>query len=859
MNQRNGPPVSRTTRNLGALGAVVFASFASLQFNDPDGWTWVATYATAAVLCALAALGRTGAVPLEVTAVAAVVGALPIARAHETLGFDDEVVREVGGLIIVAIWLGALGFAARRRLAVGTGAVVLLGFFGGCAPGADAPPVAFAPEIAPPPPSPVVPAYPSAEVVRSGLDARPPNPTCVAPPRPDVGGDIDVALEPVFDGRRFVEAVWMTQAPDDDRWYVLERAGRVVRLAEDGSGEEVFADLRSLVNSEPSHGGFLGLAFHPDFADNGEVFLSYTTGSWNHLQSHVSRYRLDDQGVVDSDSAELVISLDQPASPHNGGHIEFGPDGYLYIAFGDGQLGGDPPNNALDPETLLGKLLRIDVDSGDPYGIPPDNPLVDDEGRPEIYALGFRNPWRFSFDRATGEMWLGDVGDAGWEEINRVELGGNYGWPGREGAHCFRRRLGCEQPHWIDPVFDYSHDDGISVTGGYVYRGEQIPALVGTYLFSDYGSGTLWALDFDEAGHARRRTLRDTGFHVASFSESHDGEIYIVDYDHRAGGIYRLVEDSRTEGSGETTPFPELLSRTGCVDPDDPTSPVPGMIPYSLNVPFWSDGAEKHRWFAIPDGATVEVRDDDWFFPVGSVVMKEFRLGGRRIETRLLVHHDDGGWAGYTYAWNAQETDAEWVRGGRTETFDGQVWTFPSSAQCLECHTGAAGRTVGLETAQLNRLAWYGKDLMANQLTTFSDIGVLSEPVDDPTSLPALSTGSGVDDGPAALADVARSYLHANCAHCHMPGSTGMGDLDLRHHPPLSATGLCNPAQVALPGLDAPGVLVAGDPEASALWQRMQRRDVHGMPPLASAIVDGAGVELLAEWIESLAYCGPGP
>ena len=317
-----------------------------------------------------------------------------------------------------------------------------------CYPATDGPPALMAPKPEPAievsvsdfPPEPVI--------VAAGLTSRPANPTCTAPARPRLEAEVSLSLEPVFGDRGFQQAVWMTQAPGDTRWYVLERAGRVLRLEGDGSEvAEVFADLTEVVNSAPGHAGFLGMAFSPDYARTGEIFLSYTVGSWSNLESHVARYRVGPDGLLDPSSAELVLSLDQPSSPHNGGHIAFGPDGFLYIAFGDGQLGADQPNNALNPRNLLGTIVRIDVLGAAPYAIPPDNPLIGTDARAEIYALGFRNPWRFSFDRESGDLWLGDVGDADWEEINRVERGGNYAWPGREGAHCFRRRLGCEQPH----------------------------------------------------------------------------------------------------------------------------------------------------------------------------------------------------------------------------------------------------------------------------------------------------------------------------------------------------------------------------------------------------------------------------
>jgi len=229
--------------------------------------------------------------------------------------------------------------------------------------------------------------------------------------------------------------------------------------------------------------------------------------------------------------------VDQPFLNHNGGQIAFGPDGLLYVGLGDGGSGGDPLGHAQDTSTLLGSILRIDVDRGTPYAVPPDNPFAAGGGRPEIFAWGLRNPWRWSFDRETGELWCGDVGQNRWEEVDRIRRGGNYGWNVREGAHCFASAE-CDSAGLIEPVAEYSHDEGCSITGGYVYRGATLPQISGAYVYGDFCSGRIWGLFSAGGGALAPRLLAESGLQISSFAEDHDGELYVVDY---GGGIHRLA------------------------------------------------------------------------------------------------------------------------------------------------------------------------------------------------------------------------------------------------------------------------------------------------------------------------------
>ncbi len=347
-------------------------------------------------------------------------------------------------------------------------------------------------------------------------------------------------LEPAFTNLSFSRPVALLQAPgDSSRWYVLEQGGRVLVFDDDPAVRDaaVFADIRERVNAGGNEVGLLGMAFHPDYQANGQVFLSYTRGR-RPLQSVVSRFSADAARTrLDPGSERVILTVDQPFSNHNGGQVSFGPDGFLYIGLGDGGAGGDPRGNGQNTDTLLGALLRIDVDGGDPYAIPPDNPFADGGGRPEIYAWGLRNPWRWSFDRKTDELWLADVGQNQIEEIDLIVKGGNYGWNLREGDSPFRGARGAS-PGLIEPVAQYTHRFGCSVTGGYVYRGQEIPALEGTYVFGDYCSGRFWGLFPDGDGGRTMQPLFDGHINLSSFGEAHDGRLYAVDLD---GGLLKIV------------------------------------------------------------------------------------------------------------------------------------------------------------------------------------------------------------------------------------------------------------------------------------------------------------------------------
>jgi hypothetical protein len=360
-------------------------------------------------------------------------------------------------------------------------------------------------------------------------------------PRQDGGVQSGMGLETVIDGLDF--PVWLTSPPDDPRLFVVEKGGRVV-IVEDGSLLSApFLDLSGQV-STGNEQGLLSLAFHPDYAANGRFFVNLTdpAGDTRVVELRVSA---GDPDRADPASARVVLAIDQPFSNHNGGLVLFGPDGMLYVGTGDGGSGGDPRGNGQDLGTLLGKLLRLDVDGGQPYAVPPDNPFVDrPRARPEVWAYGLRNPWRFSFDRETGDLYIADVGQNQFEEVNAVRGAGrglNYGWNVMEGGHCFESSEGCDRSGLTLPVTEFDHGDGCSVTGGFVYRGSGISDLRGTYLFSDYCSGFVRSFRFanGQAGSERRfPELEPSDNAVTSFGQDADGELYLLT---AGGSVHKIV------------------------------------------------------------------------------------------------------------------------------------------------------------------------------------------------------------------------------------------------------------------------------------------------------------------------------
>ncbi len=337
---------------------------------------------------------------------------------------------------------------------------------------------------------------------------------------------------------------------DGKRFFVVEQPGRIKRLDQGGSLKSAYLDISDDVTFQ-GECGFLGVAFHPDFATNGYFYVDYTTGRGSSLRTVIAEFHADPSADhVDPSTRRVLLEIPQPYPNHNGGQVRFGPDGMLYIGMGDGGSAGDPGNRAQNPQELLGKMLRIDVTSNRmPYAIPKDNPFVNDKRfRPEIWTLGMRNPWRFSFDRKTGACYAGDVGQNTWEEIDVLTSGGNYGWHLREARHEFKPERNAAT-NLIDPIVEYARDKGASVTGGVVYRGKKFPALDGIYIYADYVSGRFFGLRYESGKLLANDELRVTvdgkptlnRVQPSAFGEDVEGEVYVCDHSH--GNVYQVVAE----------------------------------------------------------------------------------------------------------------------------------------------------------------------------------------------------------------------------------------------------------------------------------------------------------------------------
>ena len=633
-------------------------------------------------------------------------------------------------------------------------------------------------------------------------------------------------------------------APSGDgsgRLFLAEKSGlvRVFDPARQDTGA-IFIDLQPQALDFRPETGLLGLVFHPGFAANGRFFVHYSGESYRTV---LSEFRVSRENPDRADPEErVVLEVAQPTDSHNGGHVEFGPDGYLYMGLGDGGgPEGEPRyDHGQDLTTLLGTILRIDVDAGEEgYGIPADNPFAgNDRGwREEIWAYGLRNPWRFSFDPGSGLIWVGDVGEKNREEIDLVERGGNYGWARMEGTLC-RDADGCGDG-LVPPVFEYGREEGLAVIGGFVYQGSRWPRLAGRYLFGDFGTRKVWALRRDGEGW-RSELLAVADNHVLAFGRDAGDELYVL----ARNAVYRLES-----AAGRELP-PPRLSQTGVFSSMATREPAPGVRPYEVNAPLWSDGAGKQRYLALPEEGRIRFRSDGaWEFPDGTVLVKSFLVGERIVETRLLIKRTGyPGWDGYSYKWNDDRNEAFLLEVAQTGEYpvssaDGSrshSHYFPSRGQCGDCHTPASRYVLGLRTGQMNRdgliESWAREGLFAGELPAAETWARWPEPADE--SLP--------------LEPRARAYLAANCANCHRPGHGIRALFDLRFDTPLRETGILESARLGNLGIQEARIVERGEPQRSLLYLRMLETGRWRMPPLATALVDTQGAGLVGRWIERL-------
>jgi uncharacterized repeat protein (TIGR03806 family) len=667
-------------------------------------------------------------------------------------------------------------------------------------------------------------------------------------------------LQRVFDKLALKEPLFLTHVPATNELLVIERSGRILIFPKraDVESADLFLDV-----GEESY----SLAFDPAYTTNHYVYV-FSNGPREATKknNHIARYKVAQDGPPRCEPNSRLMVLEYESNGHNGGDLAFGPDGMLYITAGDGTSDSDTNLTGQNLADLPSGVLRIDVRASDeqsPYVIPGDNPFVSTENaRGELWAFGLRNPWRMSFDRETGRLWIGDVGQDWREMIYLIERGGNYGWSVEEGGLPFQSLRERRPTPIVPPVVAHPHSEGRSITGGHVYYGRRLPELRGAYVYGDFATGRFWGMRYDGRQVTWHRELADTTLQVASFGVDADGELYVVDY---AGGLYQFEPNDTPNSSSE---FPRRLSETGLFASVVDHRPAPGVVPYSVIAPLWSDGARKERLFALPPDTQIQFTESrGWNLPDHAVVVKTFSLDvpgnppvARRVETRLLVR-EQGEWVGYSYQWNDEQTDAELVPSeGRSHDLlvaDGvtgesrsQSWHFPSRAECMMCHTRAANYVLGLSTLQMNRAHDYGSS-SANQLEVFERLGLFREPLPKrPAEMGALSDPQ---DGALPIDARARSYLHSNCSHCHVSAGGGNARLELEFTTPLDKTSLLDEKpQHDRFGITDARLLAPGHPERSLLLTRINRVERGRMPPLATSVIDRAAVSLLERWISEL-------
>jgi glucose/arabinose dehydrogenase len=695
---------------------------------------------------------------------------------------------------------------------------------------------------------------------------------------------------------------------ETNRLFVVERGGtiQVVNNLNTTPTKQLFLDLNAVLSasgetlSTSGEQGLLGMVFHPNYAQNGHFYITYdftiNENGATKAFDRIARFRVSQNNANQADPSThtpMVTQLDE-ADNHNGGDLHFGSDGYLYVSLGDEGGANDQYDNArYINKDFFSAILRLDVDlkpgsltpnphsqasttypsavHAGTYAIPPDNPFIgatshngftfnSNTVRTEFWACGLRNPWRFSFDPPTGRMFIADVGQDAWEEIDLGQAGGDYGWSYYEGNHNGPRIATLPAgTSYVFPIYEYSHGtgnfQGNSVTGGVLYRGSKFSELFEAYIFCDFIDGHMWALRQNNGVWSA--SLLATETNIVSFgTDPRNGDALFANIG--SGKIERLV---RTGTTG-TNP-PALLSQTGAFSNLATLTPNPGIVAYAPNVAFWSDYAIKTRWFSIPNpSATIDFsKDRNWTFPAGAIWIKHFDLetvrgdpnSRRRLETRFIVKTASGSY-GITYKWRSDNSDADLVpETGQDEvinvTVNGtpttQTWHYPSWNECRTCHTAVGGHALSFNTRQINRFNSYGA-LNQNQIQYLSDNGYFSEPVTGVNNFPAFAQST---DTTQSLEWRARSYFAVNCVQCHQPGGAALGNWDARATTPTDSANMINGVLADNRGDPQNKFVVPGDTSHSMALNRIEGNGVPRMPPLDSNELDPNAIQLLTDWI----------
>jgi|UniRef100_UPI003783F71D putative heme-binding domain-containing protein len=649
--------------------------------------------------------------------------------------------------------------------------------------------------------------------------------------------------EQVFAQIALNDALEMIAVPGGNRFVAVEKGGKIWSFKDgpDAASKDLLIDLKP---DHPALNYAYGVAFHPKWRENGLVFITYVYGDKVPDGSKLSRFKLTQQEPPVIDPKSETVLLTWQSGGHNGASIQFGPDGMLYCSTGDATAPSPPDSlkTGQDLSDFLSSILRIDVDheeNGKAYAIPKDNPfLKTPNARPEIYAFGFRNPWKISFD-PKGRLWCGDVGWELWEMIHLVPKGGNHGWSAMEASQPIMPET--KGPgDIIPPVAAHPHTEAASITGGYVYHGSRFPELRDAYIYGDYETGKIWALWHDGRQVTRREEIADTPHKIVSFGQSEDGEVYWMNWE-KDTRIYRLTKNPAV---GKPSQFPRKLSETGLFTDTTAQTPAAGVLPFEIAEPMWQDGAKAQRFVALPEGKRIQTTVSgppekpnykvDW--PVESVLARTITLK-TKIETQVL-HFDGETWNGYSYRWNDQGTDAELVGADGAEfTIDKQPWRIHGRAECARCHNNWSGFALGFQPDQLVSISGKKPEEAAE---------LFNGPFIERLKNRLVSRR----DDKADLEAKARSWLHANCAHCHRRHGGGSVQLMVNADLPTSETMMLNekPVRGDLALTDA-RVISSGKPEQSVLLARIARSGNGHMPMIGAREVDPHGFRVLWDWI----------
>jgi len=722
-------------------------------------------------------------------------------------------------------------------------------------------------------------------------DMRIPNTTVTMPSAPP---PVSYSVVDAFPGITFASPTSMETPPGEtNRLFVLQRNGELYVITGINSAspqKSLFMDISSRVQNDGNELGAKGIAFHPGFATNHLFYLTYChlNGGTRYVRLSLFLANTNNPNTADQASEIMLINQVNNDTVHNIDDALFGPDGYLYVGFGDEGPQSDGANNSqrIDKD-IWSAIIRIDPDfrpgnlphnahSGIPtnrFLIPSDNPFIgatqfngiavnSNNVRTEFYAVGFRNPWQFSFDPLTDELWVGDVGNDFREEVTVMPRGGNAGWVFYEGLANGPRGDKTPPPGfvWERPVWTYPHGNGefqgYSITGGLVYRGTVYPALFGKYICADYVTGNIWTIDRSPAATNVIRIAGEAG--LVQFG-LHPVSAEILLLDHGDGRVRKLIAQSSQDL------FPNLLSETGFFADLSDLSPNPGVIAYQPNLSFWSDYAIKSRWFVITNttdriGMSL---DGPWTYPAGMMWVKHFDLEmdrgnpdtKKRIETRVFVRTTNGAY-GVSYQWNTNGTEAALApdagvtfdlaitNSGESEI---QPWRIPSRAECLACHSPIAGHALSFNTRQLH-CAGAIAGVSNNFIALLESAGYTSNSLGDPARLPRHVRP---DETEYSLEARARSYLAVNCGYCHMGAQSVVpGNWDGRAFVKLDHTGLILGQASSNGGNTNNLLIVPADVNHSIIWNRIAATNGFSrMPPLGSTELDPANIQLIAEWI----------